>query len=221
MNSGLLIQGNNVHVYKYIDASPKEIVCATAMTLRIVQEMIGATTPDSGRTKEKRPRLKEYFLSLSGAMTIENDDDISIFYLQNHIEEAHDLEIVYTANNGSDVSFRANFYIEEQVMNANADEMGLYDLNFEGSGPYEETVLADPEVVGENVTSDSFTIASGVVQNNDWIGLTDANIIEVCREGTEQLSMNLPYTFNSGTGTITPDPGTTIDGQKLFVIWTY
>ena len=79
----------------------------------------------------------------------------------------------------------------------------------------------DTEVIGTLVKSDSYTVAGGVIQDDEWIGLGDSNIIEVCREGTEQLSMNLPYSFNSGTGTITPDAATTIDGQKMFVIWTY
>jgi len=221
MNAGLYIQGNNVHVFKYVDAAPFEIVCATTMSLRIVQEMIGATTPDSGFYKEKRPRLIEYFLALSGAMTSDNDGDVSIFYIQNQIREAHDLEIIYTDNNGNDRSFRGDFYVEEQVMNGNAGEAATYDLNMVGTGPYAETDLTDPEITGENVTSDSYTIAGGVVQDNDWIGLNAANIIEVCREGTELTSMGLTYAFNSGTGTITPDAGTTMDGQKLFVIWTF
>lgn len=81
--------------------------------------------------------------------------------------------------------------------------------------------MIDPTVSGVNVTSQSYTVASGKIQDNDWIGLSSSNIIEVCREGTEQLSQNLPYTFNSVTGEITPDPATTIDGQKMFVIWTF
>jgi len=105
-------------------------------------------------------------------------------------------------------------------MNGNTGEAATYDLNLVGTGPYTETELTAP-VIGDELTSDSFTIASGVVQNNDWIGLTSDNIIEVCREGTEQLSMNLPYSFDGGTGTITPDAATTIDGQKIFVIWTF
>jgi hypothetical protein len=221
MTNDLLIEGDNIHVFKYVDAAPLEIVCATTMSLRIVNEIIGATTPDSGYTKEKRVRLQEYFIALSGAMTSDNDGDISIFYLQNGNREVHDLEIVYTDNAGSDRTFRGNFLIEEQIMNGNAGEAGTFDLSMVGTGPYTESELTDPTVDGESVTSDSFTIASGVVQNNAWIGLSSANIIEVCREGTEQLSMNLPYTFDGVTGTITPDPATTIDGQKLFVIWTF
>lgn len=221
VNNGLLIEGNNVHVFKYVDAAPLEIVCATTMSLKIVQELIGATTPESGTAREKRPRLIEYFLSLGGATTSENDGDVSIFYMQNKIREVHDLEIVYTDNNGDDKTFRANFYTADQTINGNSGEASTYDINLEGSGDYEESTLPDPVVSGTSVKSDSYTVASGKIQDNEWIGLSAANIIEVCREGSEQLSLGLPYSFNSITGEITPDAATTIDGQRMFVIWTY
>lgn len=223
MRNGLLIQGNNVHIFKYIDAAPFEVVCATDVVFELNQELIGATTPDSGRFKEVRPRLKEFFVTISGASTSHNDGDISVFYLlsEDHVQEVQDLEIIYTNNEGSDVSVRGSFFIETLNISGPAGASSLYEIRLRSWGEYTSTELADPEVLGINITSDTFGIVGGVVQNNDWIGLTSANIIEVCREGTEQLSMNLPYTFDGVTGTITPDPDTTIDGQLIFVIWTY
>lgn len=222
MTNGLLIQGNNVHVFKYVDAAPLEVVCATDMNLTINQELIGITTPDSGIYKEVMPRLIDFSLNLTGVSTSNNDGDISVFYMLNDIRSSHDLEVIFTDNNGTERSFRADFYIETNLLNAPADGMSGYDMNLRGSGGYTLTDLIDPDSSdGTNITSSSYTISGGVVQDNDWIGLADGNIIEVCREGTEQLSMNLPYTFNSGTGEITPDPSTTIDGQKVFVVWIY
>ena len=221
MTNGLLILGDNVTVFKYIDATPYPFVCAISMELVKEMEMIGATTPDSGTHTEVRPRLESTFLTLTGVSTSENDGDISVFYMSDNIRESHDLEIVWTDNNGNDVSHRQDFFIEKLMINGNTGEHSQYDMALRGTGPYTQTELSDPdEVVGETVTSDTFTIASGVVQDNALIGVS---IIEVCREGTELTSMSLvtPYSYNSGTGTITPDPDTTIDGQKLFVIWTY
>lgn len=222
MNTGLLIEGNNVHVFKYVDAAPLEIVCATTMTLNISQELIGATTPESETTRERRPRLIDYKLSLSGASTSDNDGNVSIFYMLNNIREAHDLNVVFTDNNGNDRSFRANFYIENNDLTGNAGEASQYDLSLLGSGGYTLTELEEPVVTeGDNITSDSYVVAGGVIQDDDWIGLTSDNIIEVCREGSEQLSLGLPFSFNVTTGEITPDPGTTIDGQRMFVIWKF
>lgn len=221
MTNGLLIEGRNVHVYKYIDAAPFEIVCATDMNLNIIREIIGATTPDSGRNKEFRGRLMETDLTLSGCSTSENDGDVSIFYMIEKIEDTHDLEIVFTDNNGNERSHRQDFIIQNCSLTGPAQGMSGYELVLKGTGPFSATELVDPEIVGDNVISDSYTVSGGVIQDNDWIGLDDANIIEVCREGSEQLSIGLPYSFNSGTGTITPDAGTTIDGQRMFVIWTY
>ncbi len=223
MTNGLLIQGKNVHVFKYIDPSPFEIVCGTDVVFELQKEIIGATTPDSGKFKEVRPRLKEMSMTISGISTSENDGDISIFYLldEDQVDDVQDLEIVYTDNNGNDVSIRGDFFIETLNIGAPAEGSSPYEVRLRGTGAYTSTALVDPTLPGSGVTSDSFTIASSVVQNNDWIGLTSDNIIEVCREGTEQLSMSLPYTFDGVTGTITTDPGTTMDGQKLFVIWTF
>lgn len=223
MNNGLLIEGNNVHVYKYIDAAPFEIVCATTMELVREMELIGATTPESSQVKEVRPRLETVLLNLGGASTSTNDADVSIFYMSQNIREIHDLLIVFEDNNGTQRTWRQEFFIERLSQNGNAGEASQYEINLRGTGPYEEAELDDPVLEeGENITSrGGYTVASGKIQDNDWIGLTSANIIEVCREGSEQLSLGLSYSFNGTTGEITPDPDTTIDDQRMFVIWKY
>lgn len=223
MNNGLLIQGKNVHVYKYISASPFEIVCGTDVIFEINQETIGVTTPDSGKFRELTSRLRGFTCTISGATTSDNDGNLSVFHFppDGTIDDVQDIEVVYTDNDGNNRSLRANFIIETLSITGPADGASTYDIRMIGTGDYATTALIDPEIAGANITSDSYTIAGGVIQDNNWIGLTDANIIEVCREGTEQLSMNLPYTFNPVTGEITPDPATTEDGQKMFVIWTF
>ena len=223
MNNGLLIQGKNVHVFKYIDSEMFEIVCGTDVVFELQKELIGATTPDSGKFKEVRPRLKEFFVSISGATTSENDSNVSVFYLlgEDVVDDVQDLEIVYTDNNGNDVSIRGNFFIETLSIAGPAESQSTYDIRLRSWGDYTSTALVDPELAGSSVTSDSYTVAGGVIQDNDWIGLTSDNIKLVCREGSEQLSLGLPYSFNSGTGTITPDAGTTIDGQRMYVLWTF
>jgi len=223
MNNGLFIQGNNVHVFKYIDASPFEIVCGTNIVLEFLQEIIGATTPDSGKHLERRARMRSLNATISGATTSDNDGNLSVFHFldEDIFGEPQDLEVVYTDNNGSDRSVRGDFIIERIPITAEAGASSTYDINLQSTGAYTVSALIDPVVTGENATSDSYVVAGGVIQDNAWIGLSAANIIEVCREGSEQLSLGLPYSFNSGTGTITPDAGTTMDGQRMFVLWTY
>ena len=223
MTSGHLIQGRNVHVFKYIDSEMFEIVCGEDVVFELQKELIGATTPDSGKFKEVRPRLKEFFVTISGVSTSENDGDISVFYLlgDDVVDEVQDIEIVYTDNNGNDVSIRGNFFIETLNINGPAADSSGFEIRLRSWGDYAATELVDPELAGSNVTSDSYTIAGGVIQDNAWVGLTDDNIKLVCREGSEQLSMGLVYTFNGTTGEITPDPDTTIDGQRMYVLWTY
>lgn len=220
MTNGLLIQGNNVHVFKYIDITPYEIVCNATMELVREMELIGATTPESEQVSEVRPRLEKVQLNLSGASTSTNDGDVSIFYLSQNIRQSHDLLIVWTDNNGTERTWRQDFYIETLLQNGNANEAAQYDISFRGSGPYAESSLSDPTPVeGQNIWSDSYTVSGGKIQDNRWIGLVSGNIIEVCREGSEQLSLGLAFGFNGTTGEITPDANTTIDGQRMFVIW--
>jgi len=223
MNSGILIQGRNVHVFKYIDSQMFEIVCGEDVVFERQKELIGATTPDSGKEKQVRPRMKWSLMTISGVTTSENDGDLSVFhFLDEGVEdEVQDLEIVYTDNDGNDVSIRGNFFIENLTINGPASDSSGYEIKLRSWGDLSVTELVDPELAGSNVTSDSYTIAGGVIQDNDWIGLDASNIKLVCREGSEQLSLGLPYSFNSGTGTITPDAATTIDGQRMYVLWTY
>src|SRR6188768_491090 len=223
MTNGLIIEGKNVHVFKYLDAAPFEIVCGTDVVVEITQELIGATTPDSGKFKEIRPRMIEMACTISGITTSDNDGDLSYFHFLDVdvLSGVQDLEIVYTDNNGSDRSIRANFYIETTNIGAPADAASAYEIRLRSWGEYAVSILSDPVAGGESIDSDDYTIAGGVVQDNAWIGLTTANIKGVWREGTELTSMGLSWSLNSGTGTITPDPGTTMDGQKVFVIWTF
>lgn len=222
MNNGLLIQGRNVHVFKYIDTSPFEIVCGTDVVFEVQREIIGATTPDSGKYKEFRYRLRSCSCVVSGISTSDNDGDISIFSLLEEDDDIpEDIEIVYTDNNGDERSIRGDFLKETISISGPAEGFSNYEIKFIGSGEFTTNALVDPSVLGENATSDSYTVSGGKIQDNDWIGLSAANIIEVCREGTEQLSMGLPFSFNGTTGEITPDAATTIDGQRMFVIWTF
>lgn len=220
MTNDLLIQGNNVHVFLYIDAAPFEIVCATDMSLTTTIEKIGATTPESGTSREFRNRLEESDLVLSGCSTSDNDSDVSIFYIFNNRRDTFDIEIVFTDNGGSERSIRADMLFNSSTLNGPVDQMSGYELSLKITGAVTDTELEVP-TAGDNIASDSYTVSGGVIQDNAWIGLTSANIMEVCREGSEQLSLGLPFSFNGATGTITPDPSTTIDGQRMFVLWTY
>lgn len=223
MNPGYTIQGSNVHVFKYIDTSPFEIVCATDLSIEFTQELIGATTPDSGKYFEKRPRMRSAKMVISGITTSTNDGNLSVFHFldEDTFESTHDLEIVFTDDDGNTRSIRGEWLIESIPISANVSEPSEYTINLQSTGGYTVSELTDPVVSGVNITSDSYVVSGGKVQDNRWIGLVAGNIIEVCREGSEQLSIGLPFSFNGATGEITPDAGTTIEGQRVFVIWIY
>ena len=222
-NSGLYVQGKNVHVFKYIGVVPFEIVCGTDVVYERTKELIGATTPDSGKNKEIRPRLKEATITISGITTSDNDGDLSIFHFMDETveDEPQDLEIVFTDNNINKTSLWGIFYIENLNISGPADASSPYEIVLRSSGEITTSTLVDPTVTGESVKSDTYTVASGIVSDSEWIGLSATNIIGVWREGTELTSMGLSYSVNFTTGEITPDASTTFDGQRIFVIWTY
>ncbi len=223
MNNGYYIQGKNVHVFKYLDITPYEIVCGTDVVIEINQELIGATTPDSGKFREIRPRLIDMAMTISGVTTSTNDTNLAYFHFidVSVLTAVQDLEVVYTDNIGTQRTIRANFYIETTNVSGPADSSSTYEIRLKSWGEYTTSILADPTGGGTHVKSNSYTVSSLKISDAQWIGLTAANIIAVYREGSEQLSIGLPYTFNSGTGEITPDAGTTMNGQRMFVIWTY
>ena len=130
MRNGLLIQGDNVHVYKFIDVVPFEIVCAIDCVYEETKELIGSTTPDSGKWFEVRPRLRSSSLSLTGATTSDNDGDISIFHFfdEDVTDEAQDLQIVLTDNDGSERTIRGFFYVEKITLSNPTGENATYDI---------------------------------------------------------------------------------------------
>lgn len=214
------IQGSNVHVYAKIGDEYFEIVCGTDVLYEKTQELIGATTIDSGTWAEVRPRIKRWRCTILGATTTENDSNISAFYLNqdSQFSSVVDLKITFEGDDASLVIITGNAYIERTSFNGPVEGMSQYEINLIGSGGATETVIDDPASAGENVGSITLVVTGGAVQDNVLIG---AGIIGVWVEGSNLESTGISYVHNSGTGTITPDSNFTIDGQRLFVIYTY
>jgi hypothetical protein len=221
MGISKLIEGRNVHVYKYEGIDPFEIVCAKDCLLEIEQELIGATTPESGSFKEIRPRLKSWRLAVSGATTSDNDGNISIFYFIEKIAEAHDMMIAFTDNEGNIRTIRGDCFVEIIPISGPADGFSEFDLELRGSAGFSMSSLTPPEVGGQNVTSGTFTVSGGYIQFNIPYPLSLSNIIGAWQEGTNMESASISYAYNASLGRLTPDPLSSIDGQKIFVIWTY
>jgi hypothetical protein len=222
MNFDLLIDGKDVHAFLYLDAVPYEVVCGTNCTFEVEQELIGATTPDSGKFREFRKRLLTFVMTITGATTSDNDSNVSIFeFLDDEsTSDPLDMSIVYTNHAGTQRTIRANWYLERANITGPADASSEFELILRGSGSYTHGALEDPVAGVEvsNIDSGTFVQAGGVIQDASLIGVT---IIGVWQEGTNMESAGISYVYVSGTGTITPDPLVSFDGQSLFVIWGF
>jgi hypothetical protein len=200
--------------------------CAQSMRLTVNTDIKETSTPVTGRNRTfSSVGLREWTITLGGVLILRDESVVKNYALEtisdDIMDNGYDITITYTDDDGYIVVFTGSVLVPQTDIFKDNGSLSKFNIEFKGTGEYTVEPVDDTEVIGTLVKSDSYTVAGGVIQDNEWIGLGTSNIIEVCREGTEQLSMNLPYSFNSGTGTITPDADTTIDGQKMFVIWTY
>lgn len=219
MNPELLIDGKDVHAFLYIDGEPFEVVCATDCVFEVERELIGATTPDSGQYYEVRKRLKRFTMTITGATTSDNDNNVSVFEFidDDSTSEPLDMSIVYTNRAGTQRTIRANWYAERTSISSPADASSQFELILRGTGSYTHSDLTAP-VSGnvDNITSDSFTLTGGVISDP---GLNGVTIIGVWQEGSNMESMGISYTHVGQV--VTPDATYAIEGQRYFIIWTF
>lgn len=214
-----IVHGRDIVVLQLIDDNWFEIGCATDCSFRFINEIIFKTSRNSAGAREKKVRISDCNGTVNGLIKTSNDNDVlSIFWFLsqgiNRIEGT--FKFLFTDEDGGDRSITMRAIVESIELRGPVDAFGGFDLNLEGTGGYEMDSLDVPGSSTDNVDSDTFTIAGGLIQDNRLIGAT---IIGVWREGTDLSSMGISYSHNSVTGEITPDAATTIDGQKLFVIW--
>lgn len=214
-----IVHGEDVSVLQLIDGNWLEIGCATDCTFEFINELINKTSRNSPGFREKKVRISDIRGSVNGVIKTTNDGDVlSIFWFLsqgvNRIEGT--FKFLFTDEDGNDTELTLTAIVESIQLRGPVEGHAEFDLNLEGTGGHEMDSLDVPGSSADNVDSDTFTIAGGLIQDNRLIGAT---IIGVWREGTELTSMGVTYVHNSVTGEITPDAATTIDGQKLFVIW--
>lgn len=200
--------------------------CAQTMRLSVDTEIKETSTPTTGRNRTfSAVGLREWSVSLGGVLILRDQSVVKNYALETISDDAmdngYDITITFTDDEGFINVFTGSVLVPHTDILKESGSLAKFNIEFKGNGEYTILPVDDTEVIGTLVASDSYVVSGGKITDARWDGLSASNIKEVCREGTEQLSMGLPYTFDEPTTSITPDPGTTMDGQRVFVLWTY
>jgi len=220
------VQGKNVILRAVKSADYRIFMCAQSLRLTVNTDVKETSTPVTGRYRTFSPvGLTDWSVTLSGILFLRDQSTIRNFAMETITEavrdNGYDITITFTDDEGYANVFTGSVLIPSTEFTKEAGSLAKWTIEMKGNGEYTQTVLIDPVVSATNVTSNSYTVSGGKITDAAWDGLATGNIIEVCREGSEQLSLGLPFTFDEPTTSITPDPATTIDGQRMFVIWKY
>ncbi len=220
------VQGKNV-IFRAVKLGDYRIwACAQSLRLNVTTEQKETSTPTTGRYKTfSSLGMTEWSITLGGVLFLRDQSVVKNYALEtiqeDTIDNGYDITITFTDDGGFIHVFTGSVLVPLTEIFKESGSLSKFNIEFKGTGSYTSLPVDDTVVIGTLVKSYSYVVSGGKISDSEWIGLGASNIIEVCREGTEQLSMGLPYSFNGTTGEITPDAGTTMDGQRMFVIWTY
>lgn len=236
-NDGKALRGTGAILYLVTDAGDIPVLCATDMTLRWNREVIGATTLTSGSNKEKRTRLFEWFLSVTGLTPIENDDDtIGWFYLTQVSGSIQSIKAKYTDGNSVQKVVSGNVIIPSGELTSPATDWCNASLEFAGTGAMD---ISDPEPPpapssGFDVLSDwwptvagtSFVDVGAIASNEDGYTLTvNDEVLEVDRTGRQVDDVsgspgNRQARFNTANLHVEVDAANPFDsGETVFVLF--
>lgn len=161
---GKALRGSGALFYLVTDAGDIPVLCATDVVLRWSREVIGATTITSGTAKEKRTRLFEWSVSVTGLTPIENDSStIGWFYLTQVSGTIQQLKIVYTDDNALQKVVSGNMIIPSGELTSPATDFCNASLEFMGTGVMD---ISDPE---------SPPSPSGLTELADWWHTVNGN----------------------------------------------
>lgn len=220
------IHGNNVLVSIQIDEEFIPVLCAIDMTFNCEQEVVLATTIDSGKWRKKRLReLSDWNVSVTGLSKIDNaDGQVSFFYLlQENIRGSEQvIQMMFEDEDGNVQVLEGSVLIPSLSINGNVNSFADVNIVFEGTGAVtiEQPVSDVASVICEDWDSDTFDLAEGETSiSGAFAGKT---IIEVDREGTQYdhttgTPGNREYSYNGAN--INFEVAGLPDGEKVFVIW--
>jgi len=171
------------------------VFCCTDVNLRWNKEVVGATTITSGNNKEKRTRLFEWFVSISGITKVnDSDGEIDWFEMTNRGMGGNIqfIQIEYRDADNNTRYVSGNVIMPSGELNTNASDFAIATIEFAGTG---EMTISDSGVTPSGLVYDTLSDWWNTVNGNAFIdGASSVNgytlqstdvILEVDVEGNE------------------------------------
>lgn len=226
------IHGRDVLLSIMIDTEFYPVLCGVDMTFNCSQEVLLATSVDTGNFRKKRLRgLSDWNVSLSGLTKIDNTDgQVSFFYLlqQNIRGSEQMIQMMFTDADGNIQVLEGVVLIPNLSISGNVNSFADASVEFEGSGAFEITEpVSDVESgVCEDLASDTFILGEGETAINgvgeNGLSFAGKEILEVDREGTQYdfkdgSPGNREYGYD-GTDISFENAGNEFN-ERVFVLW--
>jgi predicted secreted protein len=208
------------------------VLCAVDMTFNCSQQVLLATSVDTGNWRAKRLRgLSEWNVTVSGLSKINNTDgQVSFFYLlqQNIRGSEQMIQIMFSDSDNNVQVLEGVVLIPDLSINGNVNSFADASIVMEGTGAVEITEpVSDVESdICEELMSDTWILTEGETQvsgtGQEGGSFAGKEIIEVDREGTQYdytdaSPGNRQYAYN-GTNISFESEGNP-GGEIVFVMW--
>jgi hypothetical protein len=182
------IHGNDVILYLLVDAVYYPILCATDMNFSVKQDVVLATSANTGIARKKKLRgLYEWTVTTSGLTKVNNNDgQISFFYiLQESVRGTEqEIKIEFDDEDGNEQVITGTVIIPDLSISAPTSDFSSADITFEGSGEFEMNPIEPPVPTEcEQATIYIDCVAGEFSVHSDLLEAAGVVIISVARTG--------------------------------------
>lgn len=221
------ILGKNGFAQIFITDQYYELLCFKSMVLDIEDEEIETTGPNSGRARDYTTGLSSGTLSVSGVTTIANTASvISAFYMLQHRNEVHPIQLSYTSMDGTTVGISFNAIVRRTTLTNDVSQWGQSSLEFRITGEQNAGAIISPpgalDIFSDywNTTPGATSVTGlSVVHGYNLVGIIP---VAVYREGVEHdLVTGTPGNRQARY----VDPAVQFEiafnsGEKVFILFT-
>lgn len=223
------VEGKNVVFSMKVDGTYYPVLCATDMTFSKGVEKIEKTGPTSGGVRQWMLRLEQYTSTISGLTYVENDDELSFFYLlqESVRREEQDFKLVFTDGRGDTISLTGVGLIGDCDINGPATDFSNCNIEILWNQEPEFDQI-DPPEGGACIESPLYlAFTSGTSVSDEALEATGVEILHVEREGlgmTETSgtpvsgSREFKFTGGTGNGTIAFDADNPSTGDEVVYV---